>query len=108
MERRVADVFKNPRDEKEISIEPYQDLSPLGSRREVMHGSAKVHKVVIDGLSSFRPILSAISTPTYKLAKFLVPFLERLTTNDYPTTNSFTFAEELQSFDFKSVMTGFQ
>ena len=56
MEKRVADVFKNPRDEKEISIEPYQDLSPLGSRHEVMHGSAKVHKVVIDGRPSFRPI----------------------------------------------------
>ena len=56
MEKRVADVLKNLRDQKEIFIEPYQDLSPLGSRPEIMYGSAKVHKSVTDGLPSFRPI----------------------------------------------------
>ena len=56
MEKRVADVLKSLRDKKEIFIEPYQDLSPLGSRPEVMYGSAKVHKSVKDRLPSFRPI----------------------------------------------------
>ena len=72
-----------------------------------MFGSAKVHKIVTDGLPSFRPILSAIGTPTYKLAKFLVPVLEPLTTNAYTIKDSFTFAEELQSFDSKLVMATF-
>ena len=72
-----------------------------------MYGSAKVHKIVTDGLPSFRPILSAIGTPTYKLAKFLVPVLEPLTTNAYTIKDSFTFAEELQSFDSKLVMATF-
>ena len=31
MEERVTDVLKNLRDEKEISIEQYKDLSPSGS-----------------------------------------------------------------------------
>ena len=47
-----------------------------------MYGLAKVHKIITDGLPSFRPILSAISTPTNKLAKFLIAILEPLTTNE--------------------------
>ena len=41
-----------------------------------MYDLAKVHKIVTDGIPSFRLVLSAIDTPTYKLAKFLVPILE--------------------------------
>ena len=107
MESRVTDVLKNLRDKKEISIEQYKDLSPSGSRPGIMYGLAKVHKIVRDGLPSFRPILSAIGTPTYTLAKFLVPILEPLTTNEYTIKDSFTFAEELQSFDSKLVMVSF-
>ena len=44
MENRVADVLKNLRDKKEISIEQYKDLSPSCSRFGIMYGSAKVHK----------------------------------------------------------------
>ena len=106
-QNRVTDVLKNLRDKKEISIEQYKDLSPSGSSPGIMYGLAKVHKIVTDGLPSFRPILSAISTPTYKLAKFLVPVLEPLTTNDYTIKDSFTFAEELQTFDSKLVMASF-
>ena len=51
--------------------------------------------------------MPVIGTPTYKLAKFLVPILEPLTTNDYTIKDSFTFAEELQSFDSKLVMVSF-
>ena len=69
-----------------------------------MYGSAKVHKIVTDGLPSFRSILSAIGTPTYKLAKFLVAILKPLTSNEYTIKDSFTFAEELQNFDSKLVM----
>ena len=70
-----------------------------------MYGSAKVHKIVTD--DNFRPILSAIGTPTYKLAKFLVPMLEPLTTNEYNIKDCFTFPEELQSFGSRVVMASF-
>ena len=72
-----------------------------------MYGLVKVHKFVKDGLLSFRPILLAIGTPTYKLATFLVPMLEPLTANEYTIKDCFTFAEELQSFDSKLVMASF-
>ena len=98
MENRVTDVLKNLRDKKEISIEQYKDLSPSGSRPGIMYGLAKVHKIVTDGLPSFRPILSAIGTPTYKLAKFSVPVLEPLTTNEYTIKDSFTFARRTSKF----------
>ena len=104
MENRVTDVLKYLRDKKEISIEQYKDLSPSGSRPGIMYGSAKVHKIVTDRLPSFTPMLSAIGAPTYKLAKFLVPMLEYLTTNEYTIKDSTTFAEELQSFNSILVM----
>ena len=107
MENRVTGVLKNLRDKEEISMEQYTDLNPSASRPGIMYGLAKVHKIVTDGLATFRPILSAIGTPTYKLAKFLVPILEPLTTNEYTIKDSFTFAEELQSLDSKLVMASF-
>ena len=55
MKNRVTDVLKKLRDKKEISIEQYKDLSPLDSRPGIMYGLAKVHKILTDGLPSFRP-----------------------------------------------------
>ena len=49
----------------------------------MLYGQPKVHKTVINNIPQFRPILSAINTPVYKLAKYLVPILSPLTVNDY-------------------------
>ena len=38
--------------------------------------------------------MSAINTRTYKLAKFLVPILKPLTSNEYTVKDLFAFAEE--------------
>ena len=54
-----------------------------------------MRKEAKNGLPPFRPILSAIGTPTYKLAKYLLPFLTPLTQNEYTVTDSFHFAEEI-------------
>ena len=45
--------------------------------------SCKVHKQEVEGCPLFTPILSALQTPTYNLAKFLVPILDPLTKNEY-------------------------
>ena len=66
-----------------------------------------MHKPVTDRCPSFRPILFVINTPSYKLAKFLVPLLTLLTSNDYTTKDSFSFAEEVSSFDCAHYMTSF-
>ena len=39
--------------------------------------------------------MSALNTPTYKLAKFLVSILKPLTTNEFTVKDSFHFAEEI-------------
>ena len=54
-----------------------------------------MHKPLINGLPPFRPILSAIGTPTYKLAKFLVPVLSDITQNEFTVKDSFTFVDEI-------------
>ena len=63
-----------------------------------MYGLWKVHKD-IDNSPPFRPIFLAIDTPTYKLAKFIVPTLKSLTCNEYTVKDSFAFAEEIVEQD---------
>ena len=43
--------------------------------------------------------MSAINTPTYKLAKCLVPILKSLTSKEYTVKDSFAFAEEIVEQD---------
>ena len=80
-------------------------LHPVGSRPGILLGRAKIHKPIKDGVPPFCPILSDIGTPTYKLAKFFVPLLAPLTSNEYTIKDS--FAEELLSFDSNLVMASF-
>ena len=76
-----------------------------------MYGLPKIHK----NNYPIRPILSACNTPGYGLAKYLVPILSPITTNEYTIKGSFSFAKELcntpakdsfiASFDVKSLFT---
>ena len=47
----------------------------------------------------FQPILSAINTPGYNLAKFLIHKLEPLTHNEFTIKDSFSFAKEITTYD---------
>jgi hypothetical protein len=77
----------------------YWKLFPQGSQPGRLYGNAKVHKPVVNGVPKFRPILSAIGTTSYKLAKFLVPLLKPLETNEYVVKDSFAFATEVRKFN---------
>ena len=79
-------------------------ICPTGSKPGILYGHAKVHKQVEDNCLSFRPILSVIGTPTYDLAKFLVPILKPLTENEYTVHDSFSFASEVNKFNSKNLM----
>ena len=52
----------------------------------------------------FWPNLSANITPTYKLAKFLVPILKYLTSNECRVKDSLAFAEEIVEQDSEIFM----
>ena len=94
-EREVTDVLKKLLKKGSLSEETYNKLRPVGTRLGILYGLCKVHKASVNGSPPFRPILNAINTPTYKLAKYLVPLLSSLTTNEYTVSDSFTFAEEI-------------
>ena len=50
-------------------------------------------------MPKFRPILPAINTPGYNLAKFLIPILEPLTHNEFTTKDSNSFAKDITAYD---------
>ena len=66
-------------------------LKPVASRPDVMYGSCKVHSASVENCPQCRPFLSALNTPTYKLAKFIVPILKPLITNEFTVKNYFHF-----------------
>ena len=95
-----------------ISHGTYIDLFVSGSTPGILYGLPKVHKL----LTPLRPIFAACGTPTYKLAKFLVPLLSPLTENQYTVKNSSQFVSDLRnvrlgsnsvlaSFDIESLFT---
>ena len=81
-----------------------EKIKAVGSRPGVLYGLCKVHKAITDICPPFRPILSAIGTPSYKLAKFLVPKLSSITFNEFTVKESFGFAEEIVHQDSKLFM----
>ena len=73
----------------------------------VLYGLCKVHKESTGNSPLLRPILSAINTPSYKLAKFFIPLLSDLTKNDYVSKDSFSFAQGVRSQNFNLYMSSF-
>ena len=71
-----------------------------GTSPGILYGLPKVHKENWP----IRPILSACNTPTFDLAKFLVPILNSITTNDYTVSNVFPFIKELLQLDAKNTV----
>ena len=106
MKERIC-LLKNLEDQGEISEKEKNDLHPSGSKPGVLYGLAKIHEALEDGMPSFRPILSAIGTPNYKLAKFSDQLRKPLTSNEYTIKESFLFAKEVLEFDASLFMASF-
>ena len=93
LEKNLKEHYKTLEKDKKISEVEFKSICPIGTRPGILYGQPKVHKTVINNIPQFRPILSAINTPVYKLAKYLVPILLPLTVNDYTVKDSFTFVK---------------
>ena len=78
-----------------ITDSVYWKLYPQGTKPGRMYGNAKVHKPLEDGVPKFRPIISAIGTSSYKIAKFLLPILKPYSNNEYSLSDSFKFKQEI-------------
>ena len=57
-----------------------------------MYGSSKICKPFVNDFPKLRPILSALSTGTYKWAKIFVLLLRHLISNEFTLKDSFEFA----------------
>ena len=63
------------------SEKEFDSICPVGTTPGILYGNPKLHKTVVNNTPKFRPILSAVNTTTYLLAKYLNPILSPLTTN---------------------------
>ena len=79
-------------------------LKAIGIRPGILYGLCKAHEAITEICPPFRPILSVIGTPSYKLAKFLVPKHSSVTFNEFTVKDSFAFAEEIVYQDSKLFM----
>ena len=94
-EKRVTNLFKKLKNKNAISEETFNKLRPVGSKPGKLYGSIEVHKPLVNGLPPFRPFLSGMGTPTYKLAKFLVPVQSDIKQNEFTVKDSFAFVDEI-------------
>ena len=67
-EKCVDNILKKLLASNSIPEETRRSLKPFRNRPCIMYGLYKVQKDIVDNSSPFRPILSGINTPTYKLA----------------------------------------
>ena len=95
LEKKIREPLKELYQLDIIDKKTYDKLCPVGSHFGILYGLAKVHKQLINNCPPFRPILSAIGTPTYNIARFLVPILKPLTTNDYTLKDTFEFSRDI-------------
>ena len=106
-EKEIRKFLKELKDKNVITDSEFKFLNPCGSQPGVLYGLCKFHKESMGNSPPFRPILSAINTPSYKLAKCLIPLLSDLTKNDYLSKDSFSFAQGVRSQNFYLYMTSF-
>ena len=107
MEGRIIDILKNFENQNEIKEKNYDNVYPSSSKRGILYGLGKIHKALADRIPSFRPIVSGIGTPIYKLAKFWDKLLKPIATNEYTIKHSFSFGKKVEEFNHNLVMANF-
>ena len=65
----MKETFKNLERDNKISEDEFKSICPISTRPGILYGQPKVHKTVTNNIPQFRPILLAINTLVYKLAK---------------------------------------
>ena len=80
------------------------NLKPNGPNPARLYGLPKIHKPLVNGLPKNRPIISQIGSPTYNIAKFLLPFIQPFTTNEYTVKDTFHFVSMLDGKDHRLIM----
>ena len=104
LEDRLARLLRKFLKLEIISKDTFNHLFSSGASPGVLYGLPKIHKIG----NPIRPVLSTINTFNYNVAKFFVPLLEPLTTNEYTLKNSLEFIKEINQVNLKDkVMASF-
>ena len=103
-EKRVDNFLRKLLPSNIISEETSRFLKPVGTRPCIINGLCKFHKDITNNCPPFPPILAAINTSTYKLAKYLVSILKSCTSTEYTVKDSFAFSGEIAEQDFEFFM----
>ena len=80
---------------KLITDDVYNKLTVHGSAPGILYGLPKIHKKDFGSKFQFRPIFAAYKTPSFNLAKFLVPILNPFTANEFTCINSRHFVQDV-------------
>ena len=75
-----------------------KQITPSGSRAGILYGLPKVHKNNLP----IRPIISAVGTYNYRLAKYLDNILKPLVDATYILTDTFDFVNKISHLDTSS------
>ena len=100
VEDRINRYLKSLKDDNIINEHTYSSLYASGSSYGILYGLPKVHK---EGIP-LRPILASYNTPSYKLAKYLVPLLQPFSENEFTLSNSTTFVKDIVAQDLDLYM----
>ena len=104
LEDRLARLLRTLLKLNTISKDTFNRLFSSGASPGVLYGLPKIHKIG----NPIRPVLSTLHTFNYNLAKFFVPILEPLTTNEYTLKNSLEFIKEINQINLKNkIMASF-
>ena len=74
LEKQITSELKLLNDKEIIWKSTYKSIKPVCSRPGISYDLSKIHQETCNGMPPFCPILSALGTPTNKLAKFLLKF----------------------------------
>ena len=82
-----------------VSEQEYKRVYPTGSGQGKFYGTAKMHKLSLNGNVNdlpLRPIASNINVTTYNLAKFLSKLLAPLRESKYTVKNTKNFVDDIK------------
>ena len=102
-EIRINDYLKSLEKLSSLTTDQYQKIQAIRNRQEFY---MDLVRYISDVSPPFRSILSAIGTPSYKLAKVLVLKLSLITFDKFPVKDSLAFAEEIIHQDIKLFIGG--
>ena len=95
IEDRINNFLRKLKNLKLIEEETFKQLYVSGSGPGILYGLPKIHKSNFAQNFQFRPIFAAFNTASFKIAKFLVPILRPLTSNEYTVSNSYSFVNNI-------------